>query len=147
MRPSFLALNPSSTYTLIRSWCKSTPKMFLIWFLFIFILENSKMSGTFGEHYPFYHVVLWCSFFFLFPAWVAWRRGHHYWIIFRHEATWPLKRLFIRLEPLLNIPKDHCASPQLCLFIPSKQYPHCGPYNRNYPYLWPPFNLINLSWA
>jgi hypothetical protein len=39
----FLTSNPSSTYTLIRSWCKSTSKMFLISFFFIFFLENSKM--------------------------------------------------------------------------------------------------------
>jgi hypothetical protein len=46
---------------------------------------------SFGKHYPLYQVVLWCSFFSLLLAWVTWEGGHHYWIIFKHKARWPLK--------------------------------------------------------
>jgi hypothetical protein len=40
---------------------------------------------------PFYQAILWCSFFSLLLTWVAWSKGHHYLIIFKHKARWPLK--------------------------------------------------------
>jgi hypothetical protein len=75
------------------------------------------------------------------------RGGHHYLIFFKHEVRWPHRRSFICLSPLLNTSKNHCASPQLCFSIPNGQYPHCGPYERNYFCIWPPFDPISLSWA
>jgi hypothetical protein len=66
---------------------------------------------------------------------------------FYTQGKVPPKRSLICLGPLLNTPWNHCMNPQLCLSIPSKQYTHHGPYERNCPYLWPPFDPINLSWA
>jgi hypothetical protein len=83
------------------------------------------MSRTFDKHCPLYHVVLWCSFFFILPAWATLRRGHHYWIIFKHKVRWLPKRSFICLDPLLSTFEDHCANPQLCLSILNGQYTHC----------------------
>jgi hypothetical protein len=147
MRLSFLVSHPSSTYNLIRLWCKSMSKTFLISFIFIYFLENSKMSG---DLWWALSLLLGCfmMFIFLFISNMAtWGGEHHYWVIFRHKARWPLKRALIHPDPLSRIPKNHCASPQLCLFILSGQYPHCGPYKWNYRYLWPPFNPIGLNWA
>jgi hypothetical protein len=75
------------------------------------------------------------------------RKGHHYWIIFKHEARWPLKWTFIFPSPLSNTPKNHCVIPQLCFSIPNEQYPHRGPYKQSCSYLWPPFHTISPSWA
>jgi hypothetical protein len=49
VKPSFLALKPSSTYTLIGSWCKSTSKMLLIVFLELLFLESYKMPKDFWQ--------------------------------------------------------------------------------------------------
>jgi hypothetical protein len=35
----------------------------------------------------------------------------------------------------------------MCISILNWQYPHRGPYERDYPYFWPPFNPVSLSWA
>jgi hypothetical protein len=72
--------------------------------------------GAFGKHCPFYQVVLWCSFFFSLPTWVACGGGHHYWIIFKHEARWPPRRSFIYFSPLSNFPRDHRVGPPSCVF-------------------------------
>jgi len=65
-------------------------------------------------------IVLWCSFFLLLPTWATWRRGHHYWIIFKHKAWWPPRRSFICLGPLSSTFGNHCVNPQLCLSILNK---------------------------
>ncbi len=44
---------------------------------------------AFGEHYPFYQVVLWCSLFSLLLAWVACARGHHYYWQFSSPGKHP----------------------------------------------------------
>ncbi len=44
VRPSFLASEPSSTYTLIGPWCKSMLKTFLIMFFELLFLESCVMS-------------------------------------------------------------------------------------------------------
>jgi len=84
--------------------------------------------GAFGEHCPFHQVVLWCTFFFLLLAWATCGGDHHYWIIFRHEARWPLRRFFIHFGPLSNFSRNHCVGPQLCLSIPNGRFPHRGAY-------------------
>jgi hypothetical protein len=38
-----------------------------------------------------------CVHFSLLPTWATWRRGHHYWIIFKHEVGWPLGGLLFIL--------------------------------------------------
>jgi hypothetical protein len=43
MNPSFLASKSSSTYTLIKPWCKSTLKTFLITFFELLFLKNCVM--------------------------------------------------------------------------------------------------------
>jgi len=91
VRSSFLVSKPSLTYTLIRPWCKSTSKTLLIMFFKLLFLESYGCRGAFGEHSPLSQVVLPCSFYSLLLAWVTCGRGHHYWVIFRHEARWPLK--------------------------------------------------------
>jgi hypothetical protein len=61
--------------------------------------------GAFDKHYPIFQVVLWCSFFYLLLTWETCGGNHHYWIIFKHKAWWPLKRWFICLvqyQALLN---------------------------------------------
>jgi hypothetical protein len=141
VKPSLLASKLSLTYTLIGSWCKLMSKMLLITIFKLLLLESYKMLGTFGKHYPFYQVDLWCSFFSLLLAWASWGASHHYWIIFRHKGRWPPRRY------LLSTLRNHCASPQLRLSIPSGWYTHHGPYELDCPCLWPPFNPISLSWA
>jgi len=111
MRPSLLASEPSSTYTLIGPWCRSMLKMLLIIFSSYYFKKVMWCWGAFGEHYPLYQVVLWCSFFFLLPTWATCGRGHHYRIIFRHEARWPPKKSFICFGSLSNFPKDHFVGP------------------------------------
>ncbi len=44
MRPSFLASKPSSTYTVVESWCKSMLKMFSITFFKLLLLDNCVIS-------------------------------------------------------------------------------------------------------
>ncbi len=53
VKPSFLASKPSSTYTLIGSWCKSTSKTFLITFFELLFLKNYEMSGDFWQALSF----------------------------------------------------------------------------------------------
>ncbi len=103
MRPSLLAFKPSLTYTLIGLWRKLTLKILLITFFKLLCLKNCVMLGAFGKHYPLYQVVLWYSFFFLFLAWATCREGHHYWIIFRHEARWPLMKFLNYFGPLWGL--------------------------------------------
>ncbi len=67
-------------------------------------------------------------------------------MIFKHEVGWPLRRFFIYFGPLSNFPRYHRAGPQLCLSIPSKQYPHHGAYEWNYLCIWLPFDQINPNW-
>ncbi len=67
MRPSFLASEPSSTYTFIGPWCKLTSKMLLITFFKLLFLNNCVMSRSFwrvlsslpscfyGAHFSFYY--------------------------------------------------------------------------------------------
>jgi hypothetical protein len=86
VRPSLLASEPSSTsstYTLIGPWCRSMLKTHLKAFLKLLFLESCVMSGAFGEHCPFYKVVLWCSIFSLLLTWATCGGDHHYWIIFK----------------------------------------------------------------
>jgi len=147
MKPSILALEPSLTYTLIGLWCKLILKMLLITFFKLLFLKMYEMLGDLWWALSLYRVILWCSFFSLLPTWITWRGGHHYWIIFRHEAMWSLRRFFICHGPLLNILRNHCVSPQLCFSIRSGWYPHCGPFESDYFCFWPPFDLVNLSWA
>ncbi len=125
MRPS----EPSSTYTLIGPWCKSMLKMLLITFFKLLFLESCVMLKSFWQALSHYQVILWCSFFFLLPAWAACGGGHHYWTIFRHEVGWPPKKSFIYFSSLSNFLKDDFVGPQLCLSIPNGQYPHCGAYD------------------
>jgi hypothetical protein len=105
------------------------------------------MSGAFDKHCPFYYVVLWCSFFSLFPTWVTCERGHYYWIIFKHEAWWPFKRSFICFGPLSSSFKDHHVGLHLHLSIPSGWYPHCGAYEWDYSHFWPPFDPNRPNWV
>jgi hypothetical protein len=111
MKPSLLAFKPSLTYTLIGPWCRLTSKMFLITFFKLLFLENYVMLEGLCKHCPFYQVVLWCSCFSLLLTWATCGRGHHYWIIFKHEARWPPKTSFIWVDPLLNSSRDHHANP------------------------------------
>ncbi len=148
VRPSLLASKLSSTYTLIGPWCKSMSKTFLIMFLELLFLKSCVMSGG-----------LWCIlsllpgcfmvffFFFVLRTWATCGGGHIYWVIFRHEARWPPRRSFICFCPLSKSLRGHRANHQLCFSIPNKQYSHCGAYEWDYQCLWPPFHLINLSWA
>jgi hypothetical protein len=76
-------------------------------------------KGACGKHCPLHYVVLWCSLFSLLLTWVASGRGHHYWIIFKHEEGGPLRRSFICFGPLSSSPKNHYVSPQLLFSIPS----------------------------
>jgi hypothetical protein len=110
-------------------------------------LENYEMLGVIWQTLSHLPSCFMCSFFSLLPAWATWRRGHHYWIIFKHKVKWTPWRSFIFPSPLSNIPKNHCASPKLCISIPSGRYPHCEPYEQNYPCFLSPFNPVNLSWA
>jgi hypothetical protein len=52
-----------------------------------------------------------CSFFSLLLARAACGRGHHYWVMFKHEARWPPKRSFICFGPLSNFPKTIAHAP------------------------------------
>jgi hypothetical protein len=104
------------------------------------------MSGAFGKHCPFYYVVLWYSFS-LFPTRVTCERGHHYWIIFKHEVGWPLRRSFICFGPLSSFLKDHRVGLNLRLSIPSGRYAHCGAYEWDCSCLWPPFDPNSLNWV
>jgi len=131
VKPSLLTSRPSLTYTLIGSWCKLTLKMFLITFFKLLFLESCKMLGDLWQASSPLPSFFRCSFFSLILAWVAWEEVHHYWVFFKQEVKWPLKRYFICLGPLLRILKNHYANPQLCFSIPSRQYTHCGPYERN----------------
>jgi hypothetical protein len=115
VRPSFLASKPFLTYTLIRSWCKSTSKTLLITFFELLFLKNYVMPRGIWRTFSPLPSCFVCSFFFLLLTWVACGRGHHYWVIFRHEARWPLKRFFIYFGPLLNSFKNHHTGPQLHL--------------------------------
>jgi hypothetical protein len=135
------------TNTLIGLWCKLTSKTFLITFFKMLFLENYEMLGVIWQTLSHLPSCFMCSFFSLLPAWATWRRGHHYWIIFKHKVKWTRWRSFIFPSPLSNIPKNHCASPKLCISIPSGRYPHCEPYEQNYPCFLSPFNPVNLSWA
>jgi hypothetical protein len=38
-------------------------------------------------------------------------------------------------------------NPHLCFSILNIWYPHHGPYEQNYPYLWSPFDPISPSWT
>ncbi len=115
MKPSFLASNPSSTYTMIGLWCRSMSKMFFIAFFELLFLKIVSCQGAFHEHCPLYQVVLWCSFFSLLPTWATCGRGHHYWVIFRHKARRPHKRFFICFGPLSISPKTIVQAPR-CIF-------------------------------
>jgi hypothetical protein len=44
-------------------------KTLLRTFFKLLFLENCVMPRAFREHFPFYQVVLWCSFFFLLRTW------------------------------------------------------------------------------
>jgi hypothetical protein len=147
VKPSFLASEPSSTYTLIGFWCKSMSKMFLITFFALLFLKNYKMLGFLWRALSLLLGCFMVLFFIILPTWATWKMGHHYWIIYMHESKWPLRRSFICPGPLSSIRRNHYMGPKLCLSIPSKWYPHHGPYEWNYPCLWPPFDLISLSWA
>jgi len=88
VRPSILALEPFLTYTLIRLWCKLMLKTLFVTF-FKLLLKNLWNVKGLQQTLFLYQVVLWCSFLFKLSTWAAQRRGHHYWIIFKHEAKWP----------------------------------------------------------
>jgi hypothetical protein len=110
VRPSFLAFEPSSTYTLIGPWCKSMLKN---------IFTNVSQVTTFKElcdvkgplvniaFLPSYLMLL--ILFFITSMGSMWR-GHLYWVIFRHEARWPPRKSFICFCPLSNCPRDHHAN-------------------------------------
>ncbi len=103
--------------------------------------------GVFGKHCPFYYVVLWCFFFSLLPTWATCERGHHYWIIFKHEARWPFRRSFICFGSLSSFLRNHCVGLHMRVSIPSGWYPCRGTYEWDYLRLWPLFNPNNLSWV
>ncbi len=111
MRPSFLTSKPSSTYTLIGSWYMLMSKTFLIGFFKLIFLENYVMLRGLWQALSLLACCFMCSFFFLLLAWSTCGRGHHYWIISRHETWWPPKRSFSCFGPLLNSFKNHCVGP------------------------------------
>jgi hypothetical protein len=147
VRPSFLTFKPTSTYTLIRSWCRSMLKMLIIMFLELLFLKSCVMLGGLGRTLSFLQSCF-MVFIILFISSMGdiWR-GYQHWIIFKHEEGWPLKRSFIYFGPLLNFFGNHHVGRQLCLSIPIKWYAHRGAYEWDYSLLWPPFDLISPSRA
>jgi hypothetical protein len=145
VRPFFLALEPSLIYTLIGLWCKSMLKMLLIVFFKLLFLENYKMLGDLWRTLsPFPSCFM--VFILLFTTNMGnMKRGSLLLIIFRHKARCPPRWSFICLGPNSSIPKGHYTSPQLCLSILDRRYPHCGPYEWSCSCLWPPFDLISPS--
>jgi hypothetical protein len=131
----FLTSKPSLIYTLIGSWCKSTLKKLLITFFELLFLENYEMRKVFWwtlSPLPGCFIV----FIFLFTTNMGnMKRGSPLLNHLQAQGRVTLKRSFICLGPLLNIPKDHYANLQLCLSIPRKWYPHHGPFGWNYPCL------------
>ncbi len=148
MKPFFLASKPSLTYTLIALWCKSTLKTLLIMFFKLLFLESYGMPKDLWRTLsllPGYFMVL----ILLFTINMGnMRRGSP---LSSHLQAWgrvtPFRRSFIYFDPLSNISINHYTSPWLRLSIPNEQYPHCGPYEWNYPFLWPLCNLVSPSWA
>jgi hypothetical protein len=147
MRPSFLAFEPSLTYTLIRPWCKLMLKTLSIVFSELLILESCVMSGGLWQALSPLPSCFITFIFSLLPTWVACGRGHHYWIIFRHKTRWPIRRSFICFGPLSNSLRSHHTSPQLHISIPSGWYPHRGAFEWDNLRFLPSFNPISPSWV
>jgi len=86
MKPSFLASEPFSTYTLIRLWCRSMSKTFLITFFKLLFLKNCVMSSGLWRTLsllPNYFMAL--IFFFI----INMGGGHHYyqWFSFPRRCS------------------------------------------------------------
>jgi hypothetical protein len=107
VEPSFLALEPFLTYTLIGSWCKLMSKIFLITFFEMLFLKNYGLLENLWWALSFLPSCFIVFIFSLLLAWGTWKRGHHYWIIFKHEVGWPFSRSFICFGPLLNTFRNH----------------------------------------
>jgi hypothetical protein len=72
MRPSLLASEPSLTYTLIRSWCRSTFKTLLIVFPELLFLENCVMRGG-----PLVNIVPFIRLFYGVHSSLYYQHGWH----------------------------------------------------------------------
>jgi len=115
VRPPFLAYEPSLTYTLIRLWCRSTLKTLLIAFFELLFLESCVMLGGLWWTLSPLPSCFMFIIFFLLPAWVECGGGHHYWVIFKHEALsgflFVLAHYQILLETITWAP--NCVFPSL----------------------------------
>jgi len=85
-------------------------------------------------------------YFFISRMGSMWR-GHHYWVIFRHEVGWPLGDIFICFRPLSSFVRNHCTGPQVRISILKRWYPHHGAYEWDYLWPWPPFDPVSPSGA
>jgi hypothetical protein len=106
-------------------------KTLLITFLELLFLESCQMLRVFWQTLSPSLGYFMVFILLLLPAWATWKRGHHYWVIFKHKARWPRRCIFICLGPLSSIPRNHYMSSHLCISIPNGRYPHCGLYEWN----------------
>ncbi len=144
VRSSFLVSKYSSTYTLIRRWCKSTSKTLLITFLDLLFLENCVMpGGLWWTLAPLSSCFIMFILFFIINMGDI-LKGSHYLIIFRHEARWPFNMSFICFVPLSKSPRNHYTSPQLHLSILIGQYLDHKAFEWNYWCLWPHSTQLTL---
>jgi len=87
-------------------------------------VEGPLMSIICLTRYFMVHIFLFIT------TWVTCGGGHHYWIIFKHEARWPLKRSIIWFDPLLNFFRNHHMGPPTCVFPSLTNDTHIvGPMN------------------
>jgi hypothetical protein len=115
-RPSLLAFEPSSTYTLIGLWCRSTSKTLLIVFLELLFVESCVMLGGLWQTLsPLPSCFMVLILLFITSMGCMWRGSP----LLNHKARWPFKRSFIYFGPLSNSPKDHLREPPTMSFHPS----------------------------
>jgi hypothetical protein len=115
-------------------------KMFLIVLFELLFLESYVMPrDLLVTIAPFTKLFYRVHFSFLLL--MACEKGHHYWIILRHEARWPLGGLLLDLAHYQTFIKTITWAPN-CIF-PSL----CGAFEWDYSQFWPPFHPINPNWA